>query len=420
MSSPTLRRHSVAVDSPARPGTAVRFPNRRADRSLLRTPAVLLAVPCAVLALVFLSGNPGTSDYALAQATAATATMAVVGPVLAVCAAWETLTLRTLWGRLTVRRAWWQVLFQRLLPVLVAGLLVEGACHVFVQAQSGHPGWPGWELPALTVLGVLAWTAFGAALALTLGRLLAMTAALLVPYLVLTLPGGWEPLWLRHLNGNPFDCCSTSQVLDPRVTVGSAAVLGTVLVVSLCVAQVRLAPSGNRPWAAAAVTVLVLVTAGFGIARASGLGASPGQQRPAGALECRQDICLWPEDRDAFDANRAGWAGVRAAWTDLRLPAPQNARIGPIAAGGLLPVTTTATDTASAQATMAQLLPRALTGCLDDFTDPQRDERLDRLSVLLLQRLVKGDADAFPVTVPDPQPVPADATRLWREAGRCR
>lgn len=409
----------MAVESPAPPVPAVRFPHRRADRSLLRTPAVLLAVPCAALAVVFLSGNPGTADYPLAQAAAATATMSVIGPVLALCAAWEAFTLRSLWGRMTVRRSWWQVLFQRLLPVPIVGLLVEGACYVFAQVQSGRPGWPGWELPALTVLGVLAWTAFGAALGLTLGRVLAMTTALLVPYLALTLPAGWEPLWLRHLNGNPFDCCSTSEVLDPRVVIGSGAVLGAVLIVSLCVAQVRLAPSGDRPWIAGAVAMVVLVAAGAGVTLASGLGASPTRQRPADALECRQDVCLWPEDVDAFTANASGWAAVRAAWTGLGLTVPTDARVGPIVADGLLPITTTGTAPAGAQVSMAQLLPRALAGCSQDFTDPERDEAFDRLSVLLLRRLTQGGADTAAVTVPDPQPRPADAVGLWRAAGRC-
>lgn len=398
---------------------AVRFPNRRADRSLLRTPAVLFAVPSVVLAVVFLSGNPGLSPYPLAQGSAATATMAVIGPVLALCATWETFTLRSFWGRLTVRRPWLRVLVERLLPVLVVGLLVQGACQVFAQTQSTRPGWPGWQMILLAVLGVLAWTAFGAALALVLGRLLAMTSALLVPYLVLTLPAGWEPLWLRHLNGNPFDCCSTSEVLDTRVVTASAAVLGTILVVSLCVAQVRLASSGNRPWTALTVAVVAIVAVGFAVAPVTALGASPTKQRPAEELECRADLCLWPEDATAFAANEAGWTAVRTAWTGLGLPIPQGTRIGPIAAKGLLPISTTATDQQSAQVSMTQLLPRALAGCNEDFTDPDRNDRLDRLTVLLQQRLRLDDAGLPLVTVTDPQPVPADAGRLWRATGRC-
>ncbi|GIF10072.1 hypothetical protein [Actinoplanes teichomyceticus] len=397
----------------------VRFPGRRADRSLLRTPAVLLAVPGAVLAYLFLSGNPGLSAYPLAQGSAATGAMAVIGPVLALAAAWETFTLRSLWGRITIRRSWLRVLAERLRPVLAAGLLMQGACHVYAQAQSANPGWPGWQLVLLTVLGVFAWTAFGAALALTLGRLLALTAALLVPYLALTLPAGWEPLWLRHLNGNPVDCCSTSQVLDGRVVAASAALLGAILVLSLCVVRVRLAPSGNRPVIAAAVAVAAVAAAGFGIAPVTALGASPAAPRPAGSLECRRDICLWPEDAGAYAANEAAWTAVRAAWADLRLPIPPDARIGPVAAGGLLPITTSATDPTSAEVAMAQLLPRSLANCVTDFTDPGRDDRLDRLTVLLQQRLDLRGAGLPLVTVSDPQPVPADAERLWREAGRC-
>jgi hypothetical protein len=69
---------------------------------------------------------------------------------------------------------------------------------------------------------------------------------------------------------------------------------------------------------------------------------------------------------------------------------------------------------------MTQLLPRALAGCEDDFTDPDRNDRLDRLTVLLQQRLDLDDAGQPQVTVIDPQPVPADADQLWRATGRCR
>jgi len=397
----------------------VRFPNRRADRSYLRTPAVLFAIPCAVLAQLFLSANTTTPNYALAQAAAVTATMAIVGPIVALCAAWEAFTLRSLWGRLTVSRSWWRVLVQRLTPVLAVGVLVQAMLYVVALLQLPDPAWPGWQLPFLSLLGVVAWTFFGAATALVLGRLLAMTVALLVPYLALTLPAGWQPFWLRHVNGSPFDCCSTSDVLDPRVTIGSAGVLGTILLLSLCVARVRLAPSQHRPWLAAAVAVAALIAGGACVSAATGLGAMPTKPRSADALVCREDVCLWPEDGEALAANRDGWAAVREAWRGLGLTVPENARIAPVSAGGRLALTTTATDVDSAKTTMAQLLPRALTGCLGDFDDPARNDKFDRLSVLLASRLTFADPEARAVTVPDPQPVPADAESLWRAVGRC-
>ncbi|MGI5186382.1 hypothetical protein ACQEVZ_60125 [Dactylosporangium sp. CA-152071] len=352
-------------------------------------------------------------NYAPARAAAVTGAMAILAPILALCAVWEAATLRVLWGLLTVRRQWWLVLAARLAPVLAVGVLI----HLALYAEAlllPSPAWPGWELPSLSLVGVLAWTAFGAALALVLGRLLAMTAALLVPYLALTLPAGWQPFWLRHVNGSPFDCCSTSEVLDPRVLVGSVGVLGAVAVLSVCVAQVRLAPSQYRPWAAAVVAVAALVGAAGGITAVAGLGPMPTRTRPADALVCRLPVCLWPEDAAAFAANEAAWRAASAAWTDLGLPAPAVDRIGPIQAEGMLAITTTATSEESARATMAQMLPRALANCLRDFSDPARDQRLDQLSALLAAEL--GVAQALGDVA---APVPTEAPRLWREVGRC-
>lgn len=177
-------------------------------------------MPGFVLAHLFLTENATTANYAPARAAAVTGAMAILAPILALCAVWEAATLRVLWGLLTVRRQWWLVLAARLAPVLAVGVLIHLALYAEALLLLPSPAWPGWELPSLSLVGVLAWTAFGAALALVLGRLLAMTAALLVPYLALTLPAGWQPFWLRHVNGSPFDCCSTSEVLDPRVLVG--------------------------------------------------------------------------------------------------------------------------------------------------------------------------------------------------------
>jgi hypothetical protein len=182
---------------------------------------------------------------------------------------------------------------------------------------------------------------------------------------------------------------------------------------------VRLAPNQNRPWITAVVAVAAVATGAACVSATTGLGAMPTHPRPASALVCQQEVCLWPEDSEALAANRDGWRAVRAAWTGLGLPLPAKARIGPVATGGLLAITTTATDVDSAQASMTQLLPRALAGCLAEFDDEGRNERFDRLSVLLHAKVAGGEAEPGAITVPDPQPVAGDAESLWRAAGRC-
>ena len=68
---------------------------------------------------------------------------------------------------------------------------------------------------------------------------------------------------------------------------------------------------------------------------------------------------------------------------------------------------------------MAQLLPRALAGCLTDFDDTGRNERLDALSFLLLRDLGVEEYLGSTPAVGSPEPTPDRAQQLWREAGRC-
>lgn len=392
---------------------------RRADRSLLRTPAVLLAVPCVVLAHLFITMNPPVAEYAPARAAAVSLTMSVVAPTLSFCAAWEALTLRALWGLLTVNRPWWLVLIGRLAPVLAAGLLIQLVLYADALLTSSPVGWPGWQFPFLFLFAMLTWAFFGAAVALVFGRLLAITVALLVPYLLTSLPAGWEPLWLRHLNGNPFDCCATDQILDPRVTIGSVSALGAILLVSLCIARVRLAPSQDRPWIPLMTALGALIAGVAGASVVTDLGASPARPRAVSELVCRGQVCLYPEDSAAFDANAAAWVAVRASWSRLGLPEPTAYRVGPVEAEGILAITTTSSDVTAAKATMAQLLPRALTGCLNDFDDTDRNERLDMVSFLLLRDL---GVEAYLGSSPSgglPEPTPDRAEQLWRETARC-
>jgi hypothetical protein len=397
------------------PGTPARS-RRRADRSLLRTPAVLLAVPCALVAHLFLGMTTAAENYALAQASAANGTMFVIGPYVAVAAVWETEPLRILWGRMTVARSWWRVLAARLRVVVAGGLGVLVFIYFDALARMPSPAAPGWQFPTLSVLGVLAWTAFGAALALLLNRLLAMTAALLVPYLLLVLPAGWEPLWLRHVNGMLFDCCGTGQILDSRALVASVGFLAGIAVLSLCVARARLAPARNVPWLTGLVALTTLAGVGTAVAGARELGAIPATVRPTTALVCESDICLWPEDWAAHGTNRLAWEQVRAAWSGLGLPELPS-RIGPVADGDLLAVTTRSRDLNGALVSMAQQLPRALFDCGDSFQDARQNQLFDDLSYLLLDVLDVRGLDDF--ARPGPAPSPGQAPEIFAQLVRC-
>lgn len=394
---------------------------RRGDRSLLRTPAVLLALPFLVVAVLFASSNltsVGSAGYPLAHAAAANGTLIMIGPLVSLSAAWEMQTLRLVWGRWSVTRSWWRVLVGRVSVVATVGFAVMLAVYLYALLRSPI-GYPGWAYPALSVVAILAWTGFGAAAGLLAGRLIALPVAVLVPYLVMSLPAGWEPVWIRHLNGDLFDCCSTSTVLDPRAVTASLAVLGAVFFVSICMAYLHLAPAQNpahRTALALAVAVLAVVAATGFASDARELGALPTRERPADALQCTAGVCLWPEDAAAFPANAGARDTVLTAWEHLALPRPSQA-FGPIATVGVLPVTTTSTLPQQAVVSMAQALPRAVRGCNDDYTDEQRNARFDDLSYLLLTT-AGGDPAAAGLTVTTP-PASAEAPNIWAATTPC-
>lgn len=388
-------------------------------RALRRTPAVWLALPFGAMALILLHSTPD-SGYGLARASAAHATLVVVGAFAAVCAAWETETLRRLWGRLVVTRPWWQVLAARLAPTL--GITAVLLAVVYAVALLAPPGpvtsGPGWQFPVLTLLAVTAWTLFGAAVTLSAGRLVALPAALLVPYLATTLPAGWEPLWLRHTTGILFDCCATGQVLDPRAVGASTAVLGALGALSLCVAAVRLGPAGVTPWPAVVVAVAVLATAAFPVANVMAMGASPTAPRSASDLVCSDRVCLWPEDEESRPANREAWDSVSAGWSRLGLP-PLPDTVS-AATGHGMPVATTFVDARQARLSMAASVPRVARGCTDDYDDERLNRAFDDLSYLLLVELgMREDLDATGLSVSTPAPRAEQAPRLWQATEQC-
>jgi hypothetical protein len=392
---------------------------RRGDRSVLRRPAVLLAVPCAFLAYLLLDLTPTVPNYGLSRASAANGTLVFVGPFVAVCAAYEAFTLRSIWGRLTVVRPWWQVLGERMIPVVAAGLAVMGVIYAIALAGPGGLAAPGWQFPLLSLLGIVTWTSLGAAVALVAGRLVAMSVALLLPFLVLALPAGWEPLWVRHVNGMLIDCCSTSQIVDPRALTASVGFLGGLLVLSVCVARVRLAPPQHTPWLAGVVALLTLAGAVVLVSGAREMTASPAIPRSQADLHCQEEICLWPEDREALAVNRSAWQRVRQAWIGLGLPEPTG-HIGPVAAEGILPVTSRAPREQDVVTSMALTLPRAMLGCTADFDNEQQDLLFEAVSYLLLIELDVPDPEEMVVVVSSPPPQAADATNLWQGLERCQ
>ena len=397
---------------------------RLGDRTRLRSAAAVLWVPAVAFAVFFVSANATgwATNYPLAAASQANDGVVIIGPYVAVAAAWEMGALRTLWGQLPVRRSWWRVLAGRLGLVIGSGL----AAMLSLYAVFGHLtvliDFPGWSFPVISLISVMCWSLFGAALALIFRPLVALPVAVFVPFLVVSLPQGWSPLWLRHLNGYLSDCCSTSDVLDPRAVTASVGFLGAIAVCSLAVIAVRLVHDPRQATATAAIALAVAGAAAVGarslIYPASNLGPLPTAMRPLAQLRCTNDVCLWPEDAIYRAANQTGWGQVQASWRALGLPLKAT-RIGPVTTTTLLGVTVTTDSADQVRGSMASLLPRALVGCQDDYTNQSRNDALADLAYLTLNGTGHPNPLITPLPPGQPAPTAGDAHRLWSYVRPC-
>lgn len=223
----------------SRPG-----PSRRlADRSRLRSCAALLFVPALALALNYATSEPSSTSYVLELYALAARDVVALTPYVAVSATWEIATLRLLWARMPVTRNVAAVVAARLTLPVFGGLVIHTVVMAVVVRRGIVASFPGWSIPVLVLLQIVAWTCFGAALAVLFRQIIAIPLAVIVPFLALAVPSTVALPWPRHLTGNLFDCCGTDTILNPVVAVASSAALGCLAVLSICVALVRLSRS---------------------------------------------------------------------------------------------------------------------------------------------------------------------------------
>lgn len=410
--------HSVQADSVPLTGAAGRLLRLRSNGRYSRAIAVQLLVPAALLALVYVGSVVSASvyPYSLAEEARANGSIVVVGPFVALAAAFEMRVLRALWGRLDIRRPWYRVAVGRLWVVATAGLLVTAAAYVSAVGPLSLLS-SGWGYPLLSVVGVLVWVCVGAALGLMFRPVAAVPLAVVTPYLALTLPGAWEPFWLRHLSGLLFDCCTTSELLDSRAVVASLAILTACGVVACMAIFLRLGPPRPSPAPLAAGTALAIGLVIVGIGQARDVGMTPTVARSTDELRCSDDVCLWPEDGAARRANELAWSRVGAAWTALGLRLPATT-VGPVSRPGVLGLVALTPDSHAALASMSLALPRAAFGCEDRYEDERVNRAADGLAFLVLQRAGIRDA---PGGVPPVGSAPsaADVPELREALGRC-
>lgn len=390
----------------------------RSDRSRRRSPALLFSPVCAVLMMMFWDGSVVDRQYAVSRSAAAAGAVTILGPFVAACAAWEVLVLRRVWGRLTIGRSWVAVLVHRLTSTLLVAGGLEILLFLRASTSAGGIAWPDGEFVALLSLGIVSWTFFGAALGLWLPPLIAVVGALLLPFLFLVMPFGWQPLWLRHLTGVPLDCCSTSDVFDVRVFMGSFLVLVSLFLLTIAAIAVRLGPY-RAPFLAPVVVCLVasicLVAA---VRSVDVLGPLPVSSRDASELHCENEVCLWPEDQEFLNVNQEVWESVRMAWIGMGLPEPVR-RIAPIETSRTLPIVSRSTDRSQVTTSMVTLLPRAVFHCTNHYADERRNHQISQLTNLLAGALGLPSPDGTSQADGTRMTDPGLALRTYRAVRPC-
>lgn len=354
------------------------------------TPAVLLVVPAGVLAFMILFESPEAPIYVLSSFSTASTAIVIIASFVSVSAAWESEILQSVWRGFTVTRPWWQILVGRLSIPFFVGLVLLVAVYAAAFFSVVEPVFPGLLIPAVSLMSLVAWTLFGAALGLMVNRIIAIPVAMLAPYLIVGLPSGWSsPLWARHLTGSLGQCCHTDEVVAPAAVIASLATLGALAVVAACVCAARLAPAMSS--AAIPLVVALVASAGaFGVVSVSGvtrLGAQPVVARPTDAVVCVDDVCGWPEETRFLPMNRQAWEEVRQAWVAAKLPEPP-VEIGPStdSESSRLHVTLADENLDTIKVSMMTRLPSEMLRCRDN-EDLGKHQEMLALSAALLNKL---------------------------------
>ncbi|MDT3398111.1 hypothetical protein RKE29_15925 [Streptomyces sp. B1866] len=265
-----------------------------------------------------------TDGYWESVTAQSTFLLGYTAPAVAACGAWEAVRVRQsqVLQRAPARSAT-AVALSALVPTFVlGGLSVLLAVALFAPQAMGYPGGPSPAVIGLALLVVVAHTAVGYAVGLTLPGILAVPTAMVGSFVWMAYPSAMEVFWVRQLNGhNLTECCALDEVVAPRSLLAPALVaVGMVAAAWIWTVRGRF----SRPALLLAPAVLAAaVVAGAVVAEPLGYRAAVPRStalRTCGDTVPR--ICLWPEQRRAA-ADITAWATQarqRLAAAGLRTP----------------------------------------------------------------------------------------------------
>lgn len=267
--------------------------------AIYRLGLTWVTLPVSLLVGLLYVGTftPSGTGVPLAEQATAFLTGAIVLPIICLGAAMSASRLRQarlLDGSATVRRSWLHVFAALVLPPAVAGVVAFLAPVMwFTQAQTGsllpHP-----IMVAAAAAHAAAYVSLAVALGTRLRPLVAVPLAVLLPFVFIGFPQGFEPRWLRHLTQIPSSCCEVYNVLDPQALTGLFLVAAALTVAAYAIFRPgqRALPVRAIGLAGAAALLVIAVTTVDSLPYQA-LVARPGAPRcePVG----RTALCVWPE-----------------------------------------------------------------------------------------------------------------------------
>lgn len=328
------------------------------------TTAWRLASLWLVLPLALLAGQlythavfPSGEFYPLSDEVLAFEAIALIYPLIAASAAISAARMRQsgLLEHPTHRRSRLVIALNLSSAAAVVALVSVLATIVLYSLRASRSFSIEWPVLGYVLISSVSYALLGTAFGLRLRPVLAITLAVITPYLLIAIPPALSTIpWPRHLTSVNSSCCSIDQKLSSRaVTAFVLFHLAMVLLASSAIVGTGTVRR-RREFIVASFTGVATLVAGALVA--APLPYGPTAHR-AGEPHCEQTagfaLCLWPEHEPARATAAPVLTKVRAiaSATGVELPSrlverPQEAWAWPVALVDL-PPTDEATLTAS-------------------------------------------------------------------------
>ena len=253
-------------------------------------------VACTYAAAV--SEKEHFGDYRLVGLSQAWVSLVVSAPLMAAWAAWDVGRLRRWLGQ----RFGPAQQMRAVIRVLGGGvaLTIGGACVVVVLVAGAPDSLLAGSTLVIGAVSLVMGSAWGAALAAVLPRVIASPIALVTGYAVMAIsisdPG--RRVARVVLPGVTASCCSSTEQIHASALATVATM--ALLVILLSIVVIAAASRTRRDGITALLTAAVLAIAGaWGLAHLPGTTASTARTtKPVCTATGGQQVCVWPEHQD--------------------------------------------------------------------------------------------------------------------------